>query len=59
MKYSRFTVFCKETDKTILFNTLNKRMRVIPNSLNVRSIHSSKLLERQLSDFLVKDDVAG
>ena len=58
MKYSRFTVFCKETDKTILFNTLNKRMRVIPNSLNVRSIHSSKLLERQLSDFLVKDDVA-
>lgn len=56
MKYSKFTVFCKDSDKTILFNTLNKRMKVISGHFNLQSICSSKLLERQFSDFLVKDD---
>jgi uncharacterized protein len=57
MKYSRFTVFCEEGDKTILFNTLNKRLKVIPNQLRYLDINTSKILKSQLSDFLVKDDV--
>lgn len=57
MKYSRFTIFCEDDDKTILFNTLNKRMKIIPRQLCSQNVNKSKILERQLSDFLVKDDV--
>lgn len=56
MKYSRFTVFCENGENTILFNTLNKQMKVIPNNLCSRNINTSEILARQLSDFIVKDD---
>ena len=57
MKYSRFTVFSEKEENTIIFNTLNKKMKVIPSNLNSLDINTSKILGRQLSDFLVKDDM--
>lgn len=56
MKYSRFTILCEDGDKTILFNTLNKQMKIIPRQLCYESSKNSKILERQLADFLVKND---
>ena len=53
MQYSKYTIFCDYGNESVVFNTLNKHMKVIPRSLASIDINNSSILQRELSDFIV------
>lgn len=56
MNYSRYTVCFENGDKKVLFNTLNRQMKIVPQNLLETNIDSSKILKKELSDFLIESD---
>jgi len=56
MQYSRYTTFCDFGNESVVFNTLNKRMKVIPRQLTNVDVNSSSILQKELSDFLVSNE---
>ena len=56
MQYSKYTIFCDYGNESVVFNTLNKHMKVIPRSLASIDINNSSILQRELSDFIVSSE---
>lgn len=56
MEFSKFTVSYEKDNNIVLFNTLNKQMKIIPRQLNLNAVKESEILQRHLSDFLVKNN---
>lgn len=56
MQYSRYTTFCDYGNESVVFNTLNKRMKVIPRQLTNIDVNNSSILQRELSDFIVNSE---
>ena len=56
MNYSRYTVCFENGNNKVLFNTLNRQMKIIPRNLLETNIDSSNILKKELSDFLIETD---